>query len=89
MLVMKVESEYFKKATGKTFFTCEEGLRSGRQLNKQLKRARQKHLRHDRSGGIEREKWLQNFYITWSFKSKRVKAKRVNFKTFNQLKDGA
>src|SRR5262245_50205163 len=26
MLVVKVESEYFKKATGQTVFTCEDGL---------------------------------------------------------------
>src|SRR5437773_3569297 len=26
MLVVKVEGEYFKKATGKTSFTCEDGL---------------------------------------------------------------
>src|SRR5580765_1393429 len=45
MLVVKVESEYFKKATGKTFFTCEDGLKIKESIEQAIQTGESKTIR--------------------------------------------
>ena len=42
MLVTKMEANYFKKATGITFFTCEEGLQIANAVNEASQQRRRK-----------------------------------------------
>jgi hypothetical protein len=70
MLVIKVESEYFKKATGRSTFTCEDGPLLEKGIENavatgegQVVRARS--IGRNSSGDVVAE-----FYVTWSFKAK-------------------
>ena len=70
MLVTKMEAQYFKKATGKTYFICEQG----KELNMAIKEAIQTGMPKEivvRSAGtnIKGEK-TADFDFTWSFKAK-------------------
>ena len=71
MLVVKVESEYFKKATGRTYFHCEDGdtfkqaiqdcIRSG-----EAAQVIAKSIGKNKGGEV-----VAKFSITWSFKAKK------------------
>ena len=71
MLVVKVESEYFKKATGKTFFTCEEGLMIKETIEQTIEKGEAKIFRARSIGKNAEGLIVAQFFITWSFKSKR------------------
>ncbi|MDP4282970.1 MAG: DUF4442 domain-containing protein [Bacteroidota bacterium] len=75
MLVTKMEASYFKKATGITFFTCNEG----HQIENAVKEARNsgeakviivKSIGKNKSGEL-----IAEFFFTWSFKTKSKKNK--------------
>jgi hypothetical protein len=71
MLVVKVESEYFKKATGRTTFICEDGEAMLNAIEETTatgegKIVRAKSVGKNAEGGVVAE-----FHITWSFKAKR------------------
>ena len=73
MLVIKVESEYFKKATGKTNFICEDGIKIIQAIDQAVETGEAKTLRA-RSVGRNREGVIvAEFFITWSFKTKSKK----------------
>ena len=70
MLVLKIEGDFVKKATGVTTFICDEGKR----LAQMIKEARAsgkgtsvtvRSVGKNKAGDI-----VADFYITWSFKSK-------------------
>jgi len=68
MLVTKVESEYFKKAVGRTSFICDNGalIREAVEQaveSREAKTVRAKSVGRNREGAIVAE-----FYVTWSFK---------------------
>lgn len=70
MLVVKVDSEYFKKATGRTHFICEDGLKI-RETIEQTVHTREAKIIRARSVGRNNEGIIvAEFYITWSFKSR-------------------
>lgn len=73
MLVVKVESEYFKKATGKTLFTCEDGLQIKETIEQAVVTGQSKTIRArsvgKNSGGVV----VAEFFITWSFKVRTEK----------------
>jgi hypothetical protein len=71
MLVVKVESEYFKKAIGKTFFTCEEGLMIKEAIEQTIEKGEAKTFRARSIGKNAEGLIVAQFFITWSFKSKR------------------
>jgi hypothetical protein len=71
MLVVKVESEYFKKAIGKTFFTCEEGLMIKETIEQTIEKGEAKTFRARSIGKNAEGLIVAQFFITWSFKSKR------------------
>jgi hypothetical protein len=73
MLVTKMEAVYFKKATGKTFFTCEAAKEIADIINSAILTGEPKTIivkstGRDKNGGLVAE-----FLFTWSFKAKGVK----------------
>jgi hypothetical protein len=71
MLVVKVESEYFKKATGKTFFTCEDGLKIKGSIEQAIETGESKTIRARSIGKNSEGAIVAEFFVTWSFKSKK------------------
>jgi len=68
MLVVKTEAEYFKKATGKTFFTCEEGVLIRETIEHAIEKGDAKTFRARSIGKNAEGLIVAQFYITWSFK---------------------
>src|SRR6185295_5489648 len=73
MLVVKVESEYLKKATGKTTFSCEEGLLIKETIEQAIERGEAKTFKARSIGRKSEGGIIAELHITWSFK---VKGKR-------------
>jgi hypothetical protein len=70
MLVVKLESEYFKKATGRTNFICEDGLRIEETIEQAIQTGEAKTIRAKSVGRNDEGVVVAEFYITWSFKVK-------------------
>jgi len=71
MLVIKVESTYFKKATGLTTFTCADGLSFRETIEKAVVSGDgQSFIAHSTGANPQGEK-VADFLITWSFKAKQ------------------
>jgi hypothetical protein len=71
MLVVKVESEYFKKATGHTNFICEDGLLIKGIIEQAIQTGEAKTIRAKSVGKNKDGEVVAEFFITWSFKAKR------------------
>lgn len=71
MLVVKVESEYFKKATGRTKFTCEDGVLIKETIEDAIQSGESKKVRALSTGRNHDGAVIAEFYITWSFKVKK------------------
>ena len=71
MLVVKVESEYFKKATGRTTFICEDGEVMLKAIEESIATGEGKIFRAKSTGKNKDGEMVAEFYITWSFKAKR------------------
>jgi hypothetical protein len=72
MLVVKVESEYFKKATGNTIFECDDGALIKQAIEESVRTGEPAVVRAASVGRNEREETVALFYITWSFKAKSL-----------------
>ena len=70
MLVLKVESEYFKKATGRTTFVCEDGQLLKQAIEKALATGEPGTVRATSVGTNKEGEVVATFAITWSFKAK-------------------
>ncbi len=70
MLVVKVESEYFKKATGITIFTCEDGLLIKNTIETAIGSRQPQIIKAKSTGKNENGETVAEFYITWSFRAK-------------------
>jgi hypothetical protein len=70
MLVVKVEGAYFKKATGKTIFVCEDGLQIKNAIEQAVLTNEPKIFRAKSVGRNEEAVVVAEFYITWSFKAR-------------------
>jgi len=71
MLVIKIESEYFKKATGRTDFISEDGMKI-REAIMQAMEGNDSTVIRARSVGRNREGVIvAEFFVTWSFRAKR------------------
>ncbi len=68
MLVVKVESEYFKKANGRTSFTCEAGPQLQEAIGAAMQSGEGKTVRARSVGTNKDGEIVAEFYITWSFK---------------------
>ena len=73
MLVIKTEAEYFKKATGETVFTCEEGQVIKNTIEQAVARGEAKTFRARSIGKNAAGLIVAEFFITWSFKVKSQK----------------
>lgn len=70
MLVVKVESEYFKKAVGRTTFICNDGLLIKQAIEDAVATGEPRTVRAASTGFNERDEKVAMFYVTWSFKAK-------------------
>ena len=68
MLVVRTEAEYFKKATGKTVFTCEEGLMIRETIERAIESGEAKTFKARSIGKNAEGLIVAEFFITWSFK---------------------
>lgn len=68
MLVTKMEANYFKKATGITFFTCEEGLQIANAVNEASSSVEGKNITVKTIGKNKNGELIAEFLFTWSFK---------------------
>jgi hypothetical protein len=70
MLVLKLESEYFKKATDLTTFVCEDGAQIQRAVEETIANGEARIVRAQSVGRNKGGEVVAEFFITWSFKSK-------------------
>lgn len=70
MLVVKVEANYFKKATGKTFFTCRDGEQMKKMIEESIVTGEPRTIIAKSVGINESAEIIAEFFITWSFKAK-------------------
>ncbi len=75
MLVVKVESEYFKKATGRTTFVCNDGEAMLNTIEESITSGEGKIFRATSIGTNKDGETVAEFYITWSFKAKKQREK--------------
>ena len=73
MLVVKVESEYFKKATGRTSFVCEDGGLFEKAIEETITTGEARTVKAKSIGKNKDGEVVAEFYITWSFKVKSRK----------------
>ena len=71
MLVTKVESEYFKKATARTWFRCTEGDNFKKAIEECIKTGEARQVVAESIGKNPAGEIVARFLITWSFKAKR------------------
>ena len=70
MLVVKVESEYFKKATGRTNFVCEDGEAMLNTIEESVATGEGKIFKARSVGKNKEGEIVADFFITWSFKAR-------------------
>lgn len=73
MLVVKVDSEYFKKASGRTYFTCEDGGLFEKAIADTIATGEPTTVKVRSVGKNKEGEVVAEFYITWSFKAKSKK----------------
>jgi hypothetical protein len=72
MLVIRVESTYLKKTTGRTSFVCEDGELFQKAIEETIATGEAR-IVNARSVGKNKEgEVVAEFYITWSFKVKKI-----------------
>jgi hypothetical protein len=71
MLVVGLEANYFKKATGLTVFTCEDGLAIRITIEEAINSGDGKTIKAKSTGRNQAGELVAEFFITWSFKSKK------------------
>jgi len=71
MLVTGLEAAYFKKATGITTFTCEDGLAIINTIEEAITTGNGKTIKIKSTGKNDNEELVAKFFITWSFKVKK------------------
>lgn len=70
MLVVKVESEYFKKATARTSFICEDGELFQQAIEETIATGEARTVKAKSIGTNKDGDVVATFFITWSFKRK-------------------
>ncbi len=70
MLVIKLEANYFKKATGITTFVCEDGNALKEVVNKAIASGEAQTFRALSTGTNGQDEKVAEFMLTWSFKVK-------------------
>jgi Domain of unknown function (DUF4442) len=75
MLITKMEANYFKKATGITVFTCEQGNEIMSLIDEAIKTGEGRRVVAKSTGKNKSGEIVAEFLFTWSFKSKTTKIK--------------
>jgi len=70
MLVLKMEANFIKKATGITTFTCDEGSRIQQVVNEAMSSGKSVSVTVRAVGKDREENIVADFAITWGFKAK-------------------
>ena len=73
MLVVKVEGNYFKKATGVVSFICEDGELIEKMIEESISTSEARTVKTKSIGTNKEGELVAEFYITWSFKGKSKK----------------
>ena len=73
MLVVGLEANYFKKATERTSFVCEDGPLFEKAVDESIATGEARTLRAKSVGKNKAGEIVAEFYITWSFKAKSNK----------------
>ena len=73
MLVVKVEGNYFKKATGIVSFICEDGELIEKMIEESISTSEARTVKTKSIGTNKEGELVAEFYITWSFKGKSKK----------------
>jgi hypothetical protein len=73
MLVVKVDSEYFKKAIGRTSFVCEDGGLFQKAIEETIATGVARIVKAKSIGKNNDGEIVAEFFITWSFKVKLQK----------------
>jgi hypothetical protein len=73
MLVVKLEANYFKKATGKTRFLCTDGPEIRAAIARAISTGEGQTVRARSAGTNEAGEPVAEFFITWSFRVKSAK----------------
>jgi len=73
MLVVKIEGNYFKKATGITSFTCNDGIAIRNTIEEAISKAESRSFRALSTGINKDGEKVAEFFITWSFKAKATR----------------
>ncbi len=72
MLVLKVQGSFIKKATGRTHFTCEDGLLIKQSIEQAISSSEGRTITAKSYGRNAANELVAEFDITWSFKAKNV-----------------
>lgn len=72
MLVTGLEASYFKKATGITTFSCQDGERIKEAIEMAIQSGESRQLITRSTGTNEKGEVVAEFLITWSYKSKSI-----------------
>lgn len=70
MLIVSMESEYFKKATGRTYFTCEDGAAMQKAVELAISTGEPTTFTALSTGRNEAGEKIAEFRFSWSFKVK-------------------
>jgi len=73
MLVVKVESDYFKKVTGTASFVCEDGDLFRKAVEETLATGESRTVRARSAGKNTAGEPVAEFYVTWSIKIREKK----------------
>ena len=72
MLVVNINGSFFKKAIGKTIFTCHDGLLIKQTIEAAIATGEGKTITAKSNGINEQGEVVATFEVTWSFKGKRL-----------------
>lgn len=70
MLVVKLEANYYKKATGRTTFTCTDGEKLQQAVDESIATGEARTLVAKSTGTNSKGELVAEFFVTWSFKAK-------------------
>ena len=70
LLVVKVDSSYYKKATGKTIFTCNDGALFEKAVDDCISSGEPATVTAHAQGTNTAGEMVADFYVTWSFRAK-------------------
>jgi len=73
MLVVKIEADYFKKATGRTAFICEDGELFKKMISEAISTGEARTVTAKSTGRNQEGEVVCEMKVTWSFKAKSKK----------------